>query len=266
MYVYFLHHARHARFKIGKANDVHKRFLALGGDREYSKEASYYIRLNTAERAHRIERVLHRLFESWNLPVCESGRFEGDTEQFDSACWPRVVQFLSDNSDLTDGSEITPLIGICPVVAEISPNGGQQKSAAGPTAAKQMKLVAAIARAKSEFDNAIQRIESGVQTLNHLQLRSCRILWNEDRRAKFVLVETQNQSDFEGADDVMSEEWAGVSIRYANGQFGVSNIVTTVSSWGKRFIRADLARMDDEMFDPYRDAIETTFAKLRLYG
>ncbi|MFJ1470063.1 GIY-YIG nuclease family protein [Massilia orientalis] len=264
MYVYFLQHARESRFKIGKANDVYRRFLALGGEAEYATQASYCIRLGTSERASRIERVLHKLFEPWNIPVGEGRRYEGDTEQFDSDCWARVARFIADNSDLTDGAAITPLLDVMrhsnvPVPRAHQLRGTQLSDA------KRKKLAAAIARAKSEFDDGLREIEAGVDKLNSVQLRSCRISSNDGGRTRIILIETLNRGDFESLDEAVCDRWAGLSVRRADGQFGVLSIVPSVCSWESKFIRINLGSMGDEICAPYRDAFEKAIGRLRLY-
>jgi len=266
MYVYFFRHSRDARFKIGKANDPCKRYFELGGNAEFLVESSCYIRLNTRETAVRIERVLHKLFEFWNLPVSEGHRFEGDTEQFDLVCWPRVAKFIAENSDLTDGAQLLPLSGIMPAPDELLRSRVQRRDPSRLSAAKALKLEAAIARAQSEFENSIRGIMAGVLVLNSLQLKSCQILSNNDRESKFVFIETQTKADYEAAYEVISEEWSGCSVRPACGRYGFSSIVGTILGWKNRLIRVNLMNIEGAMFAPYRDAIESAFNELRLYG
>lgn len=266
MYVYFFRHSREERFKIGKANDPCRRFYELGGSEEFSVESSCYIRLNTPETAVRIERVLHKLFALWNLPISDDHRFEGDTEQFDLVCWPRVEKFIAENSDLTDGAQLLPLSRIMPAAAELLRSRMQRRDPARLSAAKALRLEAAVARAQSEFENSILRIEAGVRVLNSLQLKSCQILWNEDRLSRFIFIEVLNEADYEVADEAIGEEWSGCSIRNACGRYGFCSIVGSILSWKKKFIRVNLTNTEGEMFDPYREAIEGAFNELRLYG
>jgi hypothetical protein len=134
------------------------------------------------------------------------------------------------------------------------------------SAAKKLKLEAAIARAQSEFENSIRGIKAGVRVLNTLQLKSCQILWDKDRESRFVFIETQNKADYEVADEAIGEEWSCCTIRNVCGRYGFSTIVGTVLSWKKKFIRVNLTNTEDAMFDPYREVIDSAFNELRLYG
>ncbi|AON53808.1 GIY-YIG nuclease family protein [Herbaspirillum seropedicae] len=102
MFVYLLPSNDGSRFKIGKANDVYQRVLGLGGSQGFQMDKGLYIKLKTEQDARRVERILHRTFRSFNLPVNPQARYEGDTEQFDISCFDRVVRFLIENKDLLE--------------------------------------------------------------------------------------------------------------------------------------------------------------------
>jgi len=99
-YVYLLRHASEPRFKIGKTNDIHQRILNLGGFSEFDIRNSYFLQFAKEKHALKTEKILHRLFNRWNLPTNEKERYIGDTEQFSIECFDRIIQYLGSNSDL----------------------------------------------------------------------------------------------------------------------------------------------------------------------
>lgn len=109
MYVYLLRHVAEPRFKIGKANNIYQRIPGIGGIRAFNLASSLCLQLQSEDDAYRLEKILHRLFDPWNLPVNENNRYSGDTEQFEVECFDRVLKFLTDNSDLTGGASPMPI-------------------------------------------------------------------------------------------------------------------------------------------------------------
>lgn len=210
--------------------------------------------------------MLHKLFESWNLPVSTSHRFEGDTEYFDLVCWPRVQKFLSENCDLADGAQLLPLMELVPPKSQVPHAVARCSDPSRLSKSKKDKIEAAIARAKSEFEDAIQRIQSGIVVLNGLQLQCCQIFWDGDREGRFILIKTRDKADFDIANELIHEEWSSLTIRNSSGTYGFSQIVGTIYSWENKFIRVNLSDMEHAMFDPYREVIVRAFAGLQLYG
>lgn len=109
MNVYALVHAFEPKVKIGKANDVHERIRCLGEPADFNLEDSLCVALPSEADAYRVEKIVQRAFEKWNLPYDPKNRYDGDTEQFDIACFPRVRRFLTDITDLLDGALPGPL-------------------------------------------------------------------------------------------------------------------------------------------------------------
>src|SRR5512135_3368740 len=104
MNVYAVPYIAEPKFKIGKANDVLDRLQDLGPLTDFNLADGLCIPLPSEADAHRVEKILHRMFAKWNLPIDEKNRYDGDTEQFDIACLPRVTRFLTENADLLDGA------------------------------------------------------------------------------------------------------------------------------------------------------------------
>lgn len=102
MFVYLLKHKTEPRFKIGKANDVLQRISSIGGRDCYDLIESRSIDARTPENACRVERILHRMFSTWQLPVDIAQRFVGDTEQFNIQCFGAVIAFVEANKALLD--------------------------------------------------------------------------------------------------------------------------------------------------------------------
>jgi len=125
MFVYLLQHATESRFKIGKANDIYQRIPSIGGFDAFDLTSSLCIQLPTEKDAYKLEKSLHRLFGAFNLPVDKSNRYSGDTEQFNTECFERVLKFLKDNCDLICGASPMPIpsppIIVRQLVARISP-------------------------------------------------------------------------------------------------------------------------------------------------
>lgn len=97
MYVYLLKSRFLPQFKIGKTRNIHQRISTLGVD-NFILEYSLCLKLNSENKAFQVEKMLHRLFEQWNITP-QGGR-EGDTEYFDIQCFPRVINFLNENIDI----------------------------------------------------------------------------------------------------------------------------------------------------------------------
>ncbi len=102
MFVYLLKHKTEPRFKIGKANDIPQRISSIGGRDSYDLIGSRCINARTPGNACRVERLLHRMFFAWHLPVKIAQRFIGDTEQFDIECFGAVIAFVEANKALLD--------------------------------------------------------------------------------------------------------------------------------------------------------------------
>lgn len=109
MNVYAVPYIAEPKFKIGKANDVLDRLQNLGQLTDFNLADGLCIPLPSEADAHRVEKVLHRLFKKWKLPIDKRNRYDGDTEQFEIACLPRVTRFLTENADLLDGARPGPL-------------------------------------------------------------------------------------------------------------------------------------------------------------
>ena len=103
MNVYVVPHATEPKFKIGKANDVLDRLQTLGSLTDFNLDESLCIRLPSKKDAFRVETILKRMFHKWNIPFDKKNRYDGDTEQFEMACFPRLVRLLNESADLFDG-------------------------------------------------------------------------------------------------------------------------------------------------------------------
>lgn len=162
MFVYLLPHSREPRFKIGKANDIHQRIYSLGGYEAFDLENGRCVAFDTERQAYRIERVLHRLFRKWNIEVKAGiGRYDGDTEQFAMECFGRALQFLTENSDITQGT--TPqVLPPRPPIPPLPPN----------RISREERLVKAQERAFNEFSLAMDEIEDGIDRLMELKLEN----------------------------------------------------------------------------------------------
>lgn len=111
-YVYILPHIEHQRFKIGKANDVHRRMGSIGDVFDLSQSKS--IKLNNADAAYNLERALHRCFDKWRIPALEiaeqdGGKLSGYTEWFQSGCLTKLLSFVESNKELFDYDCVEPL-------------------------------------------------------------------------------------------------------------------------------------------------------------
>ena len=82
-HVYLLTHVSHARFKVGKANDILLRARSFGWE-EIDFEKSLGLELSTEQAAHDLERQLLGAFAASRIPSEEvrkqGGRTDGATE------------------------------------------------------------------------------------------------------------------------------------------------------------------------------------------
>lgn len=99
MFVYLLIHSSKPIFKIGKARDIHKRMLDIGGSDRFNLSKSRCLRFSTEDSAKSHEKTLHRLFKKYRITE-EIDSQCGDTEFFNIECFDRVVSFIKDNHDL----------------------------------------------------------------------------------------------------------------------------------------------------------------------
>lgn len=102
-HVYLLRDKNHARFKIGKANNILSRARNFSWDCiDFS--ASVGLKVTTEAEAYALENILHRTFRHARLQVGDiiatGGSADGGTEWFDVSCWARLLQYLVDNQDL----------------------------------------------------------------------------------------------------------------------------------------------------------------------
>lgn len=157
MFVYLLKHTEEPRFKIGKSNDIHGRIPGIGGIRTFNLSGSLCIQLPSDGDAYRVEKVLHRLFARWRLPVDKSNRYPGDTEQFNAECFDRVLKFLTDNPDLIEGA-LPMTIPSLPI-------------SCGPEVATGVSEESMQRRVKAKADARLARIEERHgETLKNLQI------------------------------------------------------------------------------------------------
>jgi len=102
-HVYLLAHATHARFKVGKANDILSRARCFGWD-EIDFQTSLGLELISEEKARDLERILHGAFGASRVPADEvraqGGRTDGSTEWLRSECRPRLERLLDELQDL----------------------------------------------------------------------------------------------------------------------------------------------------------------------
>ena len=192
MFVYLLLHSREPRFKIGKANDIWKRIYGIGGRDSFNTSDSLCVKTHSPEQAYKLERALHKLFDRWKIAPDPSRRFSGDTEQFDIACLDRVVRFLSDNQDLTDGAVPLPLPK--PMVGAVKAERATKKEIYRlntQEAAKQLAF-------------AINRLDTTIDGLLNLKLERFEVcLTDSDYHA--VVIETIDHDKFQRANTFLRE-------------------------------------------------------------
>lgn len=169
MFVYLLHHAVQPQFKIGKANDIHERIPGIGGARSFNLEASRCILLRTEADAKRVENGLHYFFKRWNVPVDPENRFLGDTEHYEIECFARVVEFLTVNTDLTQGAVPMPVPAAPRALSNDmdSSTSRQQKRAEKQQkrAERQRKRAEKLQREANETHAEMQRAMAVIQRL-----------------------------------------------------------------------------------------------------
>ncbi|MBH3388006.1 GIY-YIG nuclease family protein [Pseudomonas putida] len=102
-HVYLLRDKSHARFKIGKANNILYRARNFSWD-SIDFSTSVGLKVTTEAEAYALENILHRTFRHARLQVdyviATGGPADGGTEWFDLSCWTRLMQYLVDNQDL----------------------------------------------------------------------------------------------------------------------------------------------------------------------
>lgn len=88
--LYLLKYKDSSCFKIGIANDVFNRAIALGGADQFKLSESCMLTLPSERDAFKIEQILHYLYNSYNIqsPDCIKS---GLTEWFDSICFNDVL-------------------------------------------------------------------------------------------------------------------------------------------------------------------------------
>lgn len=99
MFVYLLIHSSKPIFKIGKARDIHRRMVDIGGSDRFNLRKSRCLRFSSEDTAKSHERTLHRLFKKYRITE-EIDNQSGDTEFFNIECFDRVVSFIKNNHDL----------------------------------------------------------------------------------------------------------------------------------------------------------------------
>ncbi len=101
-HVYVLVDTPQARVKIGKANAIQDRARQLKV--EFDHEASFALRVPSAEAALRAERILHKAFERWRLPAQDDEFGGGNTEWFHTNCLERLRAFVDVSADLLEAT------------------------------------------------------------------------------------------------------------------------------------------------------------------
>jgi hypothetical protein len=196
MNVYFVPHAAQPKFKIGKANDVLDRLESLGELTDFNLEESLHIQLPSVKDARRVEKILHRLFKKWNLPIDKKNRYDGDTEQFELACFPRVVRFLNENADLFDGALPQPLPEVQPRVARAKVTRLNYYEARANAARRRQA-------AEDEYRRmAMAALSCGVDQICQMGLE---VLDKTDAFYPFISIQTTNEALFKRAMAIMEE-------------------------------------------------------------
>jgi len=247
MYVYLLHHATEPRFKIGKANDIYQRISGIGGVGEFNLPASLCVQLQSEGEAYRLEKILHRVFDPWNIRN-DRERFPGDTEQFNVHCFERVVKFLTDNSDL--------FAGALPIPLPVMPSKPIEKNNYSLEERRQIRME----RERQEqqlvdqkFDAAIMQIERGISRLLEMRLdvfEICALPY------QFMVIESSKPELFEEALSIVGE-WVSLCFSPKRRRNHWSSIVCSVTSiWDKE---VGSGRIDAHISSPITDANRADF-------
>ena len=91
-YVYFMKHKDDNRIKIGKANDMPRRWNQLGNNFDFN--SSYFKECKSEKEAYALEKLLHSSFVEFRLKL--EGKFDGSTEWFEARCLPVILKLVSD--------------------------------------------------------------------------------------------------------------------------------------------------------------------------
>lgn len=198
MFVYLLQHTSEPRFKIGKANDIYQRILGIGGLDVFNLPSSFCVQASDEGSAYRLEKILHRMFEPWNLPVDEGARYTGDTEQFSMECFDRVLKFLTDNADLNDGALPVPL-----PPAPLRPTPVKNIFSIGDRIQRNEKRrQRAIVKERENLEGyraGIRILESSIFSLLEMGLDEFKLCNG------FVLIETGNREKYDKAHNLIDE-------------------------------------------------------------
>lgn len=88
--------------KIGKANDVEKRFWQLGGTDRFIEKGHYYVPMKTESDAFLLERCLHRIFAHCKIRTNSQA---GHTELFEAHVLSKALRLLRQNNG--DARDVT---------------------------------------------------------------------------------------------------------------------------------------------------------------
>lgn len=112
-YVYMLVAQDHKKFKIGKADDIHKRIQTLQNTwNQFDLNKSLQIKCKKND-VYKIEKTLHFIFENWNIDIQE--KQDGYTEWFDINCFEEAKNMIlsilnaksQDKIELIEGIQVT---------------------------------------------------------------------------------------------------------------------------------------------------------------
>lgn len=109
-HVYLLQHSSQPRFKIGKADDILSRARSFKWESiDFAKSRALAVSSNSD--AFALERLLHLAFKSFRIDseivTSSGGVVDGASEWFRSECWPRLLRYLEENSDLHQHETVT---------------------------------------------------------------------------------------------------------------------------------------------------------------
>ena len=91
--LYLLLSKNNKQFKIGISYDISTRITALGGTNLFDLRKSHIVRLPTSRDAHKIESILHYLFDSYRVGA-PNGTRGGFTEWFNINCYSEVLDTI----------------------------------------------------------------------------------------------------------------------------------------------------------------------------
>lgn len=224
MFVYLLRYATEPRFKIGKAIDIYQRILGIGGLGTFDIANSLCVQLPNEDAAYRLEKILHRLFEPWNLPVNESKRYSGDTEHFAAECFGRVIKFLVDNVDLTAGALPSPLPTQTVLIATENAIALQEERRL-IRAAKELRIeerqkvrtankLLEDAAYEQMYLRGIEILKSSITQLSEMQLdvfgvvtHNC-VQWDGvSRPEQFIVIESCGVDSFNKVEQISEDMW-----------------------------------------------------------